>query len=243
MSTWLKLEEHCSTVSLPTNLNMFVGTKDIGTYDAYQENERAINQPGIMNLPGNNWTRSRVSPDEMMIIGYEDCDYISHEMNWYFWKNTFADGMFQGMQMELHVPCRIRIKHLMSQCNHHAPKKLELACNATTDEELFESVNECLLHMHRYDHELLKHFDVRCYDFEKQFTGYVPYMSGILRRRRFESKPFQKRETNDPRNKTEECIWNNPGVLKKVDRYLLNTVPYYQFCNNCIGSKNELVLM
>lgn len=68
-------------------------------------------------------------------------------------------------------------------------------------------------------------------------------MSGILSGRRFESKPLIRRETNDPRNKTEECIWNNPLVLEKVDRYLLNTIPYYQFCNNCMGSKNELALI
>ncbi|KAL7517483.1 hypothetical protein ACHAWX_002402 [Stephanocyclus meneghinianus] len=213
------------------------------TYDAYQENERAKNHSGIVKAPrGDNWSRSRVRPTEMTLIGYEDCDYISHETNWKFWKNTFGNGTFHGMRMELHVPCRNRIEHLMSQCNFHAPKKLELSCNATTDEELFKSVNKCLLQLDRYDHELLKHFEVKCFDFDKQFTGYVHYMSGILNRRRFESEPFIKRETNDARNKTEECIWNNPLVLEKVDRYLLNTIPYYQFCNNCTGSKNELVL-
>ncbi|KAL7474643.1 hypothetical protein ACHAW6_000608, partial [Cyclotella cf. meneghiniana] len=104
------------------------------SYDAYQENERAKNQSGLIKLPEDQWTRGRVSAKEMRTIGFEDCDYISHEMYWPFWSNTFGDGKFHGMRMELHVPCRNRIDHLMSQCNHHAPKKLELACNATTDE-------------------------------------------------------------------------------------------------------------
>ncbi|KAL7479059.1 hypothetical protein ACHAW6_004805 [Cyclotella cf. meneghiniana] len=116
-----------------------------------------------MNLPGNNWTRSCVSLDEMTIIGYEDCDYISHEMNWFFWKIHSQMARFTF--------------------NHHAPKKLQLACNTMTDEEFFESVKECLLYMDRYNHKLLKHFEFKCYDFEKQITSYMDFMSGILSRR------------------------------------------------------------
>ena len=37
------------------------------------------------------------------------------------------------------------------------------------------------------------------------------------------------------------CImfWNRV-VLEKIDKYLLETVPYYQFCNDCMGSENEI---
>ncbi|KAK1738884.1 hypothetical protein QTG54_010200 [Skeletonema marinoi] len=65
-------------------------------------------------------------------------------------------------------------------------------------------------------------------------------MSGILQKRRFQSTPYVKRDTNRPRNKANECIWENRAVLEKIDRYLLETVPYYQFCNDCMGSENEI---
>jgi hypothetical protein len=161
------------------------------------------------------WSRTRVNPHEMTIIGYEDCDYISHEVTWKFWEDTFGDGKFHGMRMELHVPCRNRIEHLMSQCNHHVPEKLNVACDAITDKELFESVKNCLIGMYRYNRALLEHFEVKCFDFSKHSTGYVNFMSGILSGRQFESKPLIRWETNDPRNKTEECIWNNPFFWRR----------------------------
>ena len=219
------------------------------SYDAYQENERFKGQGGIIKrLDAESWSRSRVNPGIMSNIGYEECDYISHEMNWNFWLDTFPNGTFHGVPVELHVPCRNRIDHLMSQCNFDVVSKWnnrtkqKLACDATTDQELFQSVNNCFLHLRRFDHELLKYFDVKCFDFDKQFDGYVQYMSNVLSIRRFVSEPLAKRESNDSRNKTQECIWNNPVVLEKVDQYLINSVPYYQFCNSCMGSQHEIVL-
>ena len=141
--------------------------------------------------------------------------------------------------MELHVPCRDRLDHLMSQCNYRHKK---IACNAKTDEELFKSMEKCYVLLDRYNHQLRKHFDVKCFDFKKQFTEYQEYMSGILQKRRFQSTPYVKRETNSPRNQTNECIWRNATVLEKVEKYLLETVPYYQFCDQCMGSENEITL-
>ena len=144
------------------------------------------------------------------------------------------------MKMELHVPCRNRLDHLMSQCNFRGKK---MACDAKTDEELFKSVKKCYIFLlDRYSHHLQEHFDVKCFDFKKQFTDYPEYMSGILQKRRFQSTPYVKRETNAPRNQTDECIWGNATVLEKVEKYLLETVPYYQFCDQCMGSENEITL-
>ena len=114
--------------------------------------------------------------------------------------------------MELHVPCRNRLDHLVSQCNHN---KRAIACDAKTDAELFKSVKNCFILLGRYDHDLLEYFDVRCFDFKKQFTDYPKYMSGILQKRRFQSIPYVKKETNRPRNQTNECIWENAAVLEK----------------------------
>ena len=208
------------------------------SYDAFQENERAkiLEKEGKGTYPKG---RSRVFDPIMKEIGFEDCDYISHEAGWQFWSDTFGSGKFHGLTMELHVPCRNRIDHLMSQCNS---KHKEIACDAATDEELFQSVKNCYEHLYRYAHDLQKDFKVRCFDFKKQFNDYQEYMSGILQKRRFQSTPYVKRETNVPRNQTNECIWGNATVLEKVEKYLLETVTYYQFCDQCMGSENEITL-
>jgi hypothetical protein len=206
------------------------------SYDAFQENERLTRKEmegQVIHPQG----RSRVFFPTMKEIGFEDCDYISVERDWQFWKEYFGNGTFHGLRMELHVPCRNRIDHLMSMCNH---KREKITCDAKTEEELIESVRKCVLGLGRYNHDMLKHFDVKCFDFKKQFTEYTKYMSGILQKRRFQSTHVVKKETNLPRSKTDECIWENVTVLEKVEKYLLETFPYYQFCNICMGSKNEI---
>ena len=42
------------------------------------------------------------------------------------------------------------------------------------------------------------------------------------------------------RNKEEECIWYNDEVRAKVDKFLLEEIPYYQLCDRCMGSENEI---
>jgi hypothetical protein len=134
------------------------------SYDAYNDNERAKR---------GNVKKYRVKPKQMNEIGYENCDYVSNEINWEFWINTFDDGKFHGIQMELHVPCRERIDHLMSQCNF---KKLDLDCDAPSDEDFFKSVDKCFTFLtDRYQHDLKDHFEVKCSDFKKQFTTYTQY--------------------------------------------------------------------
>ena len=134
------------------------------SYDAYNDNERAKR---------GNIKKYRVKPKQMNEIGYENCDYVSNEINWEFWINTFDDGKFHGIQMELHVPCRERIDHLMSQCNF---KKLDLDCDAPSDEDFFKSVDKCFTFLtDRYQHDLKDHFEVKCSDFKKQFTTYTQY--------------------------------------------------------------------
>ena len=234
---------------LANNFQHVCGNKGY-SYDAYQENERFNHQEGGVSkrLDSDQWSRSRVKIDTMNTVGYEECDYISHEMKWNFWVDTFPNGTFRGVPIELHVPCRNRIDHLMSQCNYDVIGKRKnrtkqaLACDAATDEELFQSIKNCFLFLDRFDHEVMKYFNVKCFDFNKQFDGYVQYMARILSRRRFVSEPLARREANDPRDKSQECIWDNPRVMEKVHEYLKNNVPYYQFCDSCMGSERELTL-
>ena len=200
------------------------------SYNAYSENERAKQITGIVD--------SEVDGKIVNEIGFEICDYLSLEVNWKFWIDKFGDGKSHGIPMELRIPCRDRIDHLMSQCNF---RKLELACDASSDEEFFKSVEKCFTYLkRRYHHNMGKHFDIKCIDFKKQFTTYIQYMADKLQPRRLESSPFVKRETNRPRNKTNECIWERLDLLEKTKAYLLENVPYYQFCDTCVGSENEI---
>lgn len=209
------------------------------SYDAYQANEKALNQTGSVR-PENN-PRDRVRPPTWREIGFEDCDYISLETGWKAW-NQFSD--FHGIPMELHIPCRDRIDHLMSNCNF---RHKQIDCDAD-DPDLFRAVQACHLNakkkqsINRYSDNILnfENIQVKCYDFKKQFTSYMDYMSVYLQPRRLESKPYKLRETNLPRNKSEECIWSRPDVYHKVDQYLLSQYPYYSFCERCLGSENDI---
>lgn len=206
------------------------------SYDAYQANELALEKPGIVNSYDN--PRDKVilfGHGIMEEIGYEDCDYVSQERRWTFWKR-FSD--FHDIPMELHIPCRNRIDHLMSQCNY---LHQELDCDAD-DHDLFRAVDSCFAYLNRYSDELLnlKNINVKCYDFNKQYTTYMNYMEQFLQPRRLESKPYKRRETNLPRQKEKECIWSRPDVYKKVDEYMLEEVPYYSFCERCLGSQDDI---
>jgi len=181
-------------------------------------------------------------------MGFEDCDYVSMETDVgavRFWDGTFGKGRLHNMTMELHMPCREPIDHLMSQCNH---RKRKLRCDAKTDEEFYTDIMGCLIFLkqsdrrNRYDHRLKGLFDIKCYDFKKQFTNYWDKMTQLLQPRRVESSPFVKRETNTPRDKATECIWQHPDLMEKANSYLLEKVPYYQFCDTCMGSENEITV-
>ena len=144
------------------------------TYDAYRSNERAIKDPKSINMRTYNGNRDMVDYNIMEEIGYENCDYISHEINWNFWVDNFPNGTFHGIPMELHVPCRDPIDHLMSQCNY---KSRQLDCDGS-EESFLKSIDGCFLFVgSRYKHKLKEHFQLKCFDFKTQFTDYVDYMS------------------------------------------------------------------
>ncbi|KAL9178442.1 hypothetical protein ACHAXT_003772 [Thalassiosira profunda] len=167
----------------------------------------------------------------------ENCDYVSHEIDWSFWKTKFGKKRFHGVAMELHVPCRSPIDHLMSQCNY---RHKALRCAGLSDEQFFRAIDSCTLGLNRFHSDLLNHFTVKCFDFRQQFTKYIDHMARILQRRRFESTPYIKRETNDTRNKANECIWNNEEAYAKAEAYLISKYDYYQFCDMCMGSVDEI---
>lgn len=62
-----------------------------------------------------NYNRHRVPYEIMDELGYEDCDWVSSEWCWTVWKERFESWHFR---LELHLPCRDPIEHLLSRCNH-----------------------------------------------------------------------------------------------------------------------------
>ncbi len=202
------------------------------SYDAFQANVRFRKKPYNINT---GYGRDRISPHTMQQIGFEDCDYISSEHSHEFW---FQFNDFHDTPMELHVPCRDPIDHLMSQCNH---RKIVIDChNVTDDDALEKAIEPCLVQMYRFDGKLdeLENIYLKCYDFQYQFTTYMDYLSGNLRPRRFISD-YVRRETNRKRKKENECIWKDEGLMKRVEN-LLNKVDYYKFCKQCLKSDNDI---
>lgn len=173
--------------------------------------------------------------------GFEECDYISLETSSWFWKKTFPGGKLHDTPIELHVPCRETVDHILSSCSW---LNVSLDCNIPA-RELFEIMEKkCLIWSARYNHNLRQDFDVKCYDNDKT-DEYVQFMSRLLQPRRFESRPFVYFRTRwGNRDKDNECIWSRQDLLNEMERYFLsgNNVShhYYQFCNECLGSENDL---
>ena len=188
----------------------------------------------LINLKRPGYNRGRVPGDIMSEIGFHDCDWISVEDPWARWKTVAAFAATIPLKLELHVPCRDPLSHLMSQCNH---RKKKIDCTSTN---IVAEVKKCLLGMSRYDDALkqLENVHLKCFN-PIPIDSYVDYMSGILQARRISTK-YVHRETNRPRNKDKECIWKNPKVAEEVNAILLKT-PYYRFCDKCMGSPNDLL--
>lgn len=166
-------------------------------------------------------------------IGYEDCDYISMEANAEIW-SQFESWVFP---MELHVPCRDPIDHLMSHCNHR-----DIVFNCTTA-PISQQIESCLIGMHRFSKRLANYSNInlKCYQYNLTMPLYLEYMGKRLQRKRIEAE-YTFRPTNKERQKRDECIWSNVAVEDAARKYLLSRYDYYSFCNSCIGSDMELPL-
>lgn len=120
------------------------------SYDAHQANERSHKQGDEVNAQQNDsiakvfkgFSRVRVPLKIREEIGFEDCDWISNALtrtvenprsDWRFW------GRFNSwdLPVELHVPCRDPVDHLLSQCNHRGVK---FTCSG----DVFKQARQCM---------------------------------------------------------------------------------------------------
>ena len=183
---------------------------------------------------GKKFNRGRVPPIISTEIGYHDCDYISEERSWKFWQNLTES--FVNIPIELHVPCRDPIDHLMSQCNHAGRR---FNCSSI---DLLEETKSCLVAMDRFNNTLLtvENMSVKCYAYELQFTDYMNYITPKLQVKRIQSD-YVHRDSNLPRNRAKECIWEDTQTMEKVKEFL-TTIDYYSFCDACLGSSDDLLV-
>lgn len=212
------------------------------SYDSFQFNARMEHlanskggtpnvretEPDLITYKYERRNRGRVPLQVMKEIGFEDCDYIAMETSWKQW----AD-LAKTSPIELHVPCRDPLEHLMSQCNF-------LNQNLTCDGgNLAKQISTCLHYVHRFDNHLL-HIDgltLKCFN-AVPVEPYLEYMDPFLQRKRKEAT-YVHRSSNKPRNKDDECIWKNAKVAERTLK-ILQKYDYYRWCQECLGGDNDL---
>ena len=225
------------------------------SYDAYQFNkgvEQQMQQQNVSAIDsssagGNdvirksyrkNWNRGRVPPRVMDEIGYENCDYISLEDSWSAWNR-----MDDIWNFELHVPCRDPIDHLLSQCNH---QRKTFDCQAN---DVAKEVQSCFVEPNRFGPKLVqkhqphfKNHSVKCFN-PIPVQPYLAYMDQRLQHKRMPAV-YMSRSTNQKRHQARECLYheNNTEIANKVRQYLVQKVPYYRWCHQCLMDPDKNLL-
>jgi hypothetical protein len=126
----------------------------------------------------------------------------------------------------------------MSQCNF---RRVTFDCEAANDVK--SEIRRCLVAIGRFHKRLTKfssNATLKCFN-PIPVDPYLEYMGQFLQRKRIEATYFH-RATNDKRQKDMECIFwkNNTQVADRVLELLLE-IDYYSFCQECMGSDNDLL--
>lgn len=178
-----------------------------------------------------------IIPDTMYETGFEDCDYIAMEVPQIEWKKEVK----LDRPVELHIPCRDPIDHLMSMC---ALMQKYFKCRNISDEELIIQVDGCLsssLERFHINMAPSPDFTMKCFSATSKMDDYIKYMGKTLQPKRIQGK---MKGISPRKNAGEECIYKtwNEDVKIKVEEILINQTSYYfQYCKECIGSENDLL--
>jgi hypothetical protein len=201
------------------------------SYDAIETNERyRKNETHLWHA----FQRGQVHKQMMEEIGYQDCDWISLET--FTWDEWFQFRNWT-IPMELHLPCRSPVDHLLSQCNW---RKRVFDCRKTGN-DMMRQIDKCLVYIdRRYDKTLADIFPVKCFDY-RQTNEYLEWIGARLQQRRISTDYFF-RETNKSRQKGKECVWNQTDVQELIETYLIENYDYYRFCDQCLGSERDLLV-
>jgi len=216
------------------------------SYDAYQANERFKKSPAESSRYNANDLISKVGHDHMhnrgqipppivSMVGFEDCDYIAQEI----WASGWQKHLKHlNRPIELHVPCRDPIDHIMSMCNYWHKK---IDCSVS-NEELRVQVDRCLAFVNRFSPDMAssRNFSMKCFSSPSKIDDYIKYMDKRLQMKEVQTE-YAARATNVQRDKKKECIWGEDDVRNRIEEILMNHPGgYFKFCKSCIGSRNDL---
>mmetsp|Transcript_23048 Transcript_23048/g.46025 ORF Transcript_23048/g.46025 Transcript_23048/m.46025 type:complete len:375 (-) Transcript_23048:133-1257(-) len=174
-------------------------------------------------------------------IGLHDCDFVANEIGAPFWAYHFGNWY---RPLELHIPCRDPIDHLMSMC---AFRRLKFRCNVS-NVELQNQVDGCIhtfLKRFSMDMALSPNFTMKCFSSPSKIDSYIEYMGERLQKKRIQGEYFDVTSNKFTRHKETECIWEkaNEGVRKRVEEMIFYHISgkYFKYCKDCIGSENDLL--
>jgi len=197
------------------------------SFDATKFNQRQKKPKDTIS----EYDRGQVPLRIMNEIGYHNCDWVSFEAPKHLWGELVDE--LAPWPLELHLPCRDPIDHLMSQCNY---LMRTFDCKNVN---ITRQVERCILETNSYGDSLGLHKNItlKCFN-PIPIEPYLDYMTQFLQPRRI-IEPYIHRDFNRPRNKTNECIWNSPKKQEVLN--IMMKMPYYRFCNSCIGGKDDLL--
>ncbi|KAL7571337.1 hypothetical protein ACA910_007654 [Epithemia clementina (nom. ined.)] len=212
------------------------------------------------NGGGGIWNRGNVPLTVLDEIGYEDCDYISLEMDWQGWNTRFHnhhddDNDDENWNLELHVPCRDPLAHLMALCRQEHPNttfdcdaanlsdEIEKCLGGSNNESPLSSSHSPITN--RFHADLNQTFALKCFE-PIPVDNYLEYMGERLQPKQ-RPATYQYRFTT-PANRhrplaVSECIWDDQyaAVAEEVRR-LLNDLPYFQWCRECLADPHRNLL-
>ncbi|CAM9094820.1 unnamed protein product [Ectocarpus fasciculatus] len=222
------------------------------SYDAFEHNARvAKSKSKLLTAPLNDiystmtngeCNRGNLRLSDMIEIGFEDCDYTCLEANWSAWVPIAEMFGSHNMALELHVPCREPIDHLMSQCNAQS-KKFDCSLSGNA---MLKQVDACVVKVKdRFSEQLAttaRNMHLKCFDSATSFTDYILYMDKKLQRKQIEAE-YVSRITGNPRERENECIWRDQysKLKQSVKAHLQSKYDYYRYCGHCLGSKDDLL--
>jgi len=217
------------------------------SYNAYEKNEQKRLHPPVRNkIKVTRKSQVKFMKNQGKIIeeaiyssGFDDCDYIAMEIKAYKWQKHMGD---LHRPLELHVPCRDPVDHLMSMCAYH---KEEFSCNLS-NEELHNKIENCterFLNRFTMDMAPSPNFTMKCFSAPSKINDYIEYMGETLQKKRIQGEYFDITSNKWERHKETECIWEeaNKDFRKLVEFMIINHHEYFRYCKDCIGSENDLL--
>jgi len=209
-------DDASSSTSSSTNSN----NSTVGAEQQQEEDSSAIST--MMN-------RGMFSFEMMEEIGFQDCDYISIKYDGEIWDHI-RTVIPKEFKMEIHLPCRDPIDHLMAMCSY---RDIEFNCGSDNIEGEIEA---CVIGMERFTMELqtLAKVDLKCYD-STRMESYLRYMDSRLQSRRIPVRGYVQRDSHGewggPRTDMvhgHECLKFYTHLVDDVVKILLKKYDYYQ---------------